>query len=80
MRKFNLMLLFAATVFAAAASAVVYADTVDSHSMMGRRMMGGMMGRMGAMMEHCGAMMRGGNGRPNEQWRNGPSATPGESK
>jgi hypothetical protein len=81
MRKFNLILLSAVTAFAFAASAVVYADTVDSHSMMGRGMMGGAtMGRMSQMMEHCGSMMGGRSGRPNEQWRNGSSATPEDSK
>ena len=79
MRKLKVVLLLASSLFAAAAaSAIVYAEPVDSHSMMG----GSTMGRMGGMMEHCSAMMSGGtgHGRPNEQWRNHPSPAPDGDK
>jgi hypothetical protein len=88
MRKSALTLLFATTFFTVAAvSATVYArDSDDSsgsmmgHGMMGRGMMGGghMMG-MSRMMRHCGDMMQG-NGRPNEQWRDGRSTAPDEHR
>ena len=73
MRKSSLLLI-AVTVI----SAVVYANpypssgSMMSGDMMGRGMMGGMMGRMSRMMGGCGAMMHGysaRSGRPNEQWR-----------
>jgi hypothetical protein len=84
MRKLKVVLLLASSLFAAAAaSAIVYDEPVDSHSMMGRGMMGGgMTGRMGGMREHCSAMMSGraDHGRPNEQWRNHPSSAPDGDK
>jgi hypothetical protein len=88
MRKATLTLLLATTFFTlTAVSAITYArDSDDSsgsmmgHGMMGGGMMGGghMMG-MSRMMGHCGAMMQG-NGRPNEQWRDGRPLTPDDHR
>jgi len=79
MRKSAQTLLLATTFFTlTAVSAVVYARDSDgsSGSMMGHGMMGGQMSRM---MGHCGDMMQG-NGRPNEQWRDGRSPAPDEHR
>jgi hypothetical protein len=85
----NLIFLFATTFFVVTAvSAVVYAGEpsdsmvgkgMTSGGMMGGGMMGGDMMRQMNHRMGCGSMMHG-TGRPNEQWRNGPTPAPGDQE
>jgi len=47
--------------------------------MMGGGMMGGDMMRQMHYRKGCGSMLHG-TGRPNEQWRNGPTPAPGDQE
>ena len=82
MRKYKQMLVPAVAVVAVlVAASALYAE--DSRETSGSVKRGGMMGRgdttgrTSRMMSGCGAMMQGGrDGRPNDQWRKEPPATP----
>jgi hypothetical protein len=80
------ILVVAVAVVAGVGASALYAQDRGHDGMMGSggmKHMMGMMQQMGRMMDHCDQMMSGNprdGGRPNDQWRKDPPASPAPNR